>query len=501
MFCLLFCIRRNERQMAKLPITDFTYSKVQRLLQEACYDQAIAALSQRIEAQPQDRMARLLLLLANVSRFGTGPFNRQIDELRLFTDLSSNERHIVRQIFLVCFQHAERDGQTIQKIVYQRLIRRLMLNQPLDISISEARSIEQSEEAPSTCIVPAALPWTAAGIDDAGLEVFPRAPRRLDRWDEYALIGAGAMIIIVLLGFYVMTGRRAPLAQNPVQLISLASGDDSETEIIADRTRPVVLLAPTFTAEPARRLLSNQLGGLTNAYARWIEADPNTSGYVSLKLKIEPSGRVAKVEEVLSRLSEHRFLEVIIAEAKLWKLPHGGTTAAEVSVPLIFNPRATSSTQQVAEGQAHEPALVGEELAATHTSFALEEAEAPAAELPTVANNESALKPHTREPLERAADTEIAAAAKGNGDSPGHPAVKRVLAPAPTTAETEAEIARTAALKHEPRFAADAIEKVGLGTRVTVLRKERDWIKVKVNTSGNVGYLRKEYLAAVHSLP
>ena len=341
MFCLLFRIRRNGRQMAKLPITDFTYSKVQRLLQEACYDQAIAALSQRIEAQPQDRMARLLLLLANVSRFGTGPFNRQIDELRLFTDLSSNERHIVRQIFLVCFQHAERDGQTIQKIVYQRLIRRLMLNQPLDISISEARSIEQSEEAPSTCIVPAALPWTAAGIDDAGPEVFPRAPWRLDRWDEYALIGAGAMIIIVLLGFYVMTGRRAPLAQNPVQLISLASGDDSETEIIADRTRPVVLLAPTFTAEPARRLLSNQLGGLTEAYARWIEADPNTSGYVSLKLKIEPSGRVAKVEEVLSRLSEHRFLEVVIAEAKLWKLPHGGTTAAEVSVPLIFNPRAT----------------------------------------------------------------------------------------------------------------------------------------------------------------
>jgi hypothetical protein len=83
-----------------------------------------------LKYQPDDRMARLLLLLANVSQFGTGPFNRQIEEIRFFAGLSRNERHIVRQIFLVCFQHAERDGQTIQKIAYQRLIRRLMLNQP-----------------------------------------------------------------------------------------------------------------------------------------------------------------------------------------------------------------------------------------------------------------------------------------------------------------------------------------------------------------------------------
>ena len=46
------------------------------------------------------------------------------------------------------------------------------------------------------------------------------------------------------------------------------------------------------------------------------------------------------------------------------------------------------------------------------------------------------------------------------------------------------------------RFAANEIEKVDLGTRVAVLQKERDWIKVKVKTSGKVGYMRKEYLAA-----
>jgi len=486
--------------MAELPITDFSYSLVQRFIEEACYEQAIVALSQRVEAQPQDRTARLLLLLANVSQFGTGPFNSQIEELRLAADLSSKERHIVRQIFLACFQHAERDGQTIQKIVYQRLIRRLMLNQPLDLSISEARVIEQSGETPSTSVVPAALPWTATSAE-AEAEPFTAATRRLDQWDKYALIGAGMMIVIVLLSFYVMTGRRTPFAESPAQLFSLVSGDDSDTEIAADRARPVAILAPTFTAEPTKRLLLNQLGSLNNAYARWTDADPTTSGTVSLKLKIEPSGKVVKIEEVVSRLSEHRFLEVIIAEAKLWKLPHGGITAAEVSVPLIFNPRATMPAQQVAERQSHEPATFGEKLAATHKSFALKEAEPPALQLQTIADNESTLKPHTVASLEKAADTEVAAAPRVSGDSQNQAAARREPAAAAlTTAATETEIIRNAALKHEPRFAAEAIEKVSLGTRVTVLQKERDWIKVKVQTSGNVGYLRKEYLNAFGSL-
>jgi hypothetical protein len=99
-------------------------------------------------------------------------------------------------------------------------------------------------------------------------------------------------------------------------------------------------------------LLNRQLENLNKAYARWTDADPNTSGTVSLKLRIEPSGKVTKIEEVVSTLSEHRFLDVIIAEAKLWKLPHGGTTSAEVSVPLIFNPHAPEPAQQVVERQA-----------------------------------------------------------------------------------------------------------------------------------------------------
>lgn len=486
--------------MTEQPNTDFTYSLVQRLLQEARYNEAIIALSQRIEIQPGDRMARLLLLLANVSQFGTGPFNGQIEEVRLLADLSSNERHIVRQIFLVCFQHAERDGQTIQKIAYQRLIRRLMLNQPLDISITEAREIEQSAESSSIFEVPGVSPGTAVSSSETMAERFTAAPRRLHRWDEFALMGAGVMIVIVLVGFYVTSGRRTPIAQNPAQIVSLVSGLGSrDTEWGISHTRPTAVLAPTFTGEPVRRLLNRQLENLNKAYARWTDADPNTSGTVSLKLRIEPSGTVTKIEEVVSTLSEHRFLDVIIAEAKLWKLPHGGTTSAEVSVPLIFNPHAPEPAQQVVERQLREPDLPARELAAAHTSFALEEAEPPAAVLSVNAKNDSAVKPHTGGPLERVGDTDIVVAPKRRSESPDKRAVEREVAAAVPSAQTETEIARPAALKHEPRFAADAIEMVGQGTRVTVLRTERDWIQVKVTSSGSVGYLRKEYLTAFNT--
>jgi len=102
-------------------------------------------------------------------------------------------------------------------------------------------------------------------------------------------------------------------------------------------------------------------------------------------------------------------------------------------------------------------------------------------------------------PLEGVGDTEIAAVPKRRSESPEKRAVDREVATAVSSAQTETEIARPAALKQEPRFAADAIEKVGRGTRVTVLRTERDWIQVKVTSSGSVGYLRKEYVTAFNT--
>ena len=65
--------------------------------------------------QPLDRAARLLLLFANMSKFGPGEFKQQIEEIKFMNDLSGNERYIVQQIFLVGFRHAAQEGQTTSK--------------------------------------------------------------------------------------------------------------------------------------------------------------------------------------------------------------------------------------------------------------------------------------------------------------------------------------------------------------------------------------------------
>ncbi len=384
-----------------------------------------------------------------MSKFGPGEFKRQIEEIKLIDDLTGNERYIVQQIFLAGFRHAAQEGQTIQQIVYQCLLRRLMLGHPLDVWISANREIEEECSNPSSAEdISHTLGFSEMKRVEAESEMAPVAPPRIRRWSQEAMIGAGAMIIIVFLGSYVATGRKAPLAQQPSRpLARVDSGVQMETG--ADRNPPAVILAPTFTAEPARRLIVGQLGELNEAYARWSEADPFTSGTVSLKLSIEPSGKIAKIEEVVSRLSEHRFLDVVVAEVKQWELPLGGTKSAEISVPLIFVPAKAGPAQPAAEGESREPGVARQGRPTTRTSFT---------------------------------------------------AVKRKLAATSTIPESETEIARTAALKQEPRFAADVIEKVGLGTRVTVLRKERDWIKVKVKSSGKVGYLRKEYLVAFNTI-
>jgi hypothetical protein len=374
-----------------------------------------------------------------------------------------------------------------------------MLNQPLDLSIADASALEQDEAMASPDVQSAPSSWPSVHSAPADRDL-PAAPnRRWNRWDEYVLIGAGAMIVAVLLVFSQLKGRQPHFAQIPIKLIAFDSDDLGESEHAVDHRDSAVTLLSKAMAEPIRRQVVSQLAALNKAYSRWIEGDPTTHGTVTLKLRVEPSGKVSKVEEVVSRLSEHRFLEVIIAEAKLWQLPHGGSSASEIVVPLVFNPRAMTPALQVAGLSKADAASTDVEIATAHTEFPLEVAEAAAPVAPMVAHNQAVLEPHTRGLLEPViAEKQVAAEFRRND------AAKEQVAKRHETVEAlalaESEIARAAALKHEPRFAADAIEKVSRGTRVTVLQKERDWFKVKVRSSGSIGYLRKEYLSPFHAL-
>jgi hypothetical protein len=194
-----------------------------------------------------------------------------------------------------------------------------------------------------------------------------------------------------------------------------------------------------------------------------------------LKLNVEPSGKVLRVYEVVARLSNHGFIDAIIAEAKTWKLPHSSAETADVTIPLLFVAPDT-------EAGMSEPRQV--------------KTKAPARTV-------TALRPHTKYRLEvsPAGESErrtLLLAQMQPGDSMS---AKRELAGTADQLMLESEIWRPVKLRNEPKFAADTLEQVSSGTRVVVLRQERDWLHVKIKPSGSMGYLRKEYVIALATAP
>jgi hypothetical protein len=453
---------------------EIDHTTVEQLLQEKKYEQAIALLCERVDAAPADRTARLLLLLANVLVFGPVPFEKQIDDLRSHFDLTETDRNIVRQIFLAAFQHAERTGDENKQRIYQRLLRRQVLGQPLDVPITEASPTQFTMEAIETDSTPEPSSMSALLHPEWLCHPPPPPKRRMRRKQRHAMIGSITIVSLLLLGLYVATGRKAPLAQIQLAEPSWTAITSNPLNNLSSPqiTGPRVALPANFDSAPWGKLVSSQLGNLNNAYTRWSREKKAPAGSLALRLNVEPSGAVLRVYEVVARLSDHRLIDAIIAEAKKWQLPHSSTEPADVTIPLLF----------VAP-----PAQVGK-------------SEPGQVKTKSAARGVAALGPHTQYRLQ---------VSPPDGESERHASLlapfrpgdsastKLELAATADPSILESETGRAAKLKNQPKFAAETLEQVSSGTPVVVLQKERDWLRVKIKPSGNIGYLRKEYIAAL----
>src|SRR5712692_1431708 len=108
------------------------FFEIELFLRERKYEEARELLYQCVDQDPIDRESKLYLLLVNVTLDGPLAFEDDIDEVRSLSDLNETEKEIVRRLFVLGFQSAEKRGREDQAWAYQRLLRRLLLNQPLD---------------------------------------------------------------------------------------------------------------------------------------------------------------------------------------------------------------------------------------------------------------------------------------------------------------------------------------------------------------------------------
>ncbi len=118
--------------MTQIAQPPFDRSRIELLLQENKLIEALALLRQCTSEGLPERETYLYVLFARAHLHGPEPYEADIDALRSLGDLNDREREMVRRIFLYAFQVAEKVGQEEKKWAYQRLLRRLLLGQPLN---------------------------------------------------------------------------------------------------------------------------------------------------------------------------------------------------------------------------------------------------------------------------------------------------------------------------------------------------------------------------------
>lgn len=223
------------------------------------------------EGRP-DRKAQLSILLARIQVDGAQTHEREIDRLRAFDDLSDIEREIVREIFCLGFDAAEKEQRQDKMWAYRWLLARLLLNHTLDQPIPLN---DRSQEIPPEVTVNVAEPSVTQQLPKQGNTSrrvrTASVPRPVFR---YALSSLGfAALIWTAFAFHSPTdGRNAvvPVYDNQQDIARAPAAQKDRYEPVAHASaltppaviEPVAGRASVSTAEPApmRNAIVDEVG-------------------------------------------------------------------------------------------------------------------------------------------------------------------------------------------------------------------------------------------------
>jgi len=202
--------------------------------------------------------------------------------------------------------------------------------------------------------------------------------------------------------------------------------------------------------------IEGELQGMRELFRGEIAKNPSLAGTMTFQFNVAPSGEVSQVREVASRINDGDFKKAVIAEGAKWSFPETVTEPVSVTCPLLFVHQGMDITT-----------LVQWEKFVGQTG-------------------------------ERSAPARLAV-----GNAPSVPvAVKSASAPAKAESAAKSEskifqIKYAASLRKEPNFSSASLITLTIGTRVTVLAKQGDWLQVRSTDNGPTGFIRKEFATPV----
>jgi hypothetical protein len=251
-----------------------------------------------------------------------------------------------------------------------------------------------------------------------------------------------------------------PSAQNqnkkPVRAMNLALGNMVFFAQDLGFTVRSAKEGPVDSSKIAARIES-QLNGIRQLYRQEVAKTPGLAGGLALQFNIAPSGEVSQVRELSSRLNDGEFRKAVAAEASTWSFAEIVTENLQVTCPLLFVHEGMDITTVV------------------HWERALTES----SEKPSLARAAGNVAPSQPVKTAQAAAPSIAAPATAKAD------VK------------EFQIKYATSLRRDPNFSAPTLITFTIGTKVTVLGRQGDWIEVRSRPNGPTGFIRKEFVTPI----
>ena len=208
--------------------------------------------------------------------------------------------------------------------------------------------------------------------------------------------------------------------------------------------------------------IEGQLQGMRELFRSEIAKNPSLAGTVTLQFNIAPSGEVSQVREVSSRINDSDFKKAVIAEGAKWSFAETIAEPVNVTCPLLFVHQGMDIT----------------------TLVQWEKFVGPTGEKPASARVAANIAP---------APTQNAATSVAVKSAPTPAKVETVVKSEPKVFQ----IKYATSLRKEPNFSAATLVTFTIGTRVTVLSKQGDWLQVRSTDNGPTGFIRKEFVVPV----
>ena len=279
-----------------------------------------------------------------------------------------------------------------------------------------------------------------------------------------AVLAVAAIGILVIPLATLLSSRAHLLPKLPIFIGSRARPVNTGSAILAVDAFGLSIQAKSNSAstrEVVEQVTVEHLARLHRTYSRWADANGDLMGSLLLKLTVDATGKVVRVDPLASHVTNTSFTKTVMDDVRKWKFPKAGVEAAEITVPLLFVPKGMDPDTVVQWERKVRSAQEGETLA-----------EPTPTALPSVP---PAVQPSTT---------------KSSTIHFPKPKTEEVLIAVKTN--------RPVAIRENPRFSAKKLHEVDEDTQLSIVETNGDWLKVKIADAGFIGFVRKEFVSPIN---